>query len=141
MPARQWTSSLAHQPSSDVAPTMPLSYLNRRHVRRYVRPFAMASLLARYGCTLALPCQQHRPEGRLCASRPTRSRRQHITLTAPVWVSTLRDRTRHPQANWALFGGTSHSFHDTRSISDVFAGGAPGARTLNPRIKSPLLYH
>jgi hypothetical protein len=51
---------------------------------------------------------------------------------------TLRDRSPRPQARWALFRGTNHSFHETRSTSDVFAGGAPGARTLNPRIKRGL---
>jgi len=36
---------------------------------------------------------------------------------------------------WVLFRGTEYPFHETRSTSDVLPGGAPGARTLNPRIK------
>jgi len=48
----------------------------------------------------------------------------------PGLVVTLRDRTLHPQASWALFRGTSHSFHETRSTSNVFAGEAPEDRTL-----------
>jgi hypothetical protein len=35
-----------------------------------------------------------------------------------------------------VFCGTRRPSHKTRSTSDVFAGGAPGARTLNQRIKS-----
>jgi hypothetical protein len=52
---------------------------------------------------------------------------------------TFRGRTPYPQASWALFRGTKHSSHERRSTSHVFAGGAPGARTLNPRIKRGLL--
>jgi hypothetical protein len=61
----------------------------------------------------------------------------HDTEPDIIYV-TFRDRTLYPRARWALFRGTKRSSHARRSTSHVFAGGAPGARTLNPRIKRGL---
>src|SRR6266487_914488 len=55
---------------------------------------------------------------------------------AQDWPSLSVIERPYPRVRWALFRGTKHSSHTRRSTSHVFAGGAPGARTLNPRMKS-----
>jgi Resolvase, N terminal domain len=84
--------------------------------------------------------QSHRPGHRLRHAQPAQSAHRSAGRTGQDHrPRPHRSRVPHPAAQ-------GHSaFRDQQqgvrcSCNDQF-GGAPGARTQNPRIKSPLLYH
>jgi len=107
---------------------------NRRHSRTRIRRRRLDDLTMPLCCPTAVRSQRVAPRSRrstcrdpLCG-RSSQPRRVGNCLRRSGRAVTVRHRSCHPQARWAVVRGTNHSFHGRRSTSDVLPGGAPGLK-------------